>query len=147
MNLFLQKSIGVLSILVVLLILACRPAESTYEKIEPAQVEHIEGSDLSTLTLTEKAAARTDIKTDIVREQTGQKQPQRVIPYSAILYGPNGKIWVYTNPKPLVYVRHEIKVDSIDGDRAVLLDGPPTGTAVVSQGAAELYGTEYHVGH
>jgi hypothetical protein len=34
----------------------------------------------------------------------------------------------------------------IDGDRAILSDGPAPGTEVVTVGAAELLGTEYEVG-
>ena len=46
----------------------------------------------------------------------------------------------------LVYVRAPIDVIRIDGDRALLSDGPPLGTEVVTVGAAELLGTEYEVG-
>jgi multidrug efflux system membrane fusion protein len=44
-------------------------------------------------------------------------------------------------------VRERITVDDIEDGRAVLTDGPAVGTAVVSVGAAELYGTEFGVGH
>jgi hypothetical protein len=58
----------------------------------------------------------------------------------------NGAAWVYTAPEPLVYVRHPIVVDYVEGDRAVLSKGPPPGTAVVTVGVAELYGIEVGVG-
>ena len=54
---------------------------------------------------------------------------------------------VGTNPEPLVFVRHRINVDFVEGDQAALLDGPPTGTSVVTVGAVELYGSEFFVGH
>jgi hypothetical protein len=113
----------------------------------PASVEHIEGSDLSRVTLSERAIERLDIQTIQVREETVSGTPRHVIPYSAVLYDPDGTTWAYTNPEPSVFVRHQISVDYIDGDIAVLTDGPPIGTTVVTVGATELYGTEYGVGH
>jgi hypothetical protein len=58
----------------------------------------------------------------------------------------NGQAWVYTMPQPLTYVRHRVTVDYVEGDRAVLSDGPPPGTAIVTDGVAELYGIELGVG-
>ena len=71
-------------------------------------------------------------------------QTRKVVPSGAVLYDAQGKTWVYTNPEPLVYVRHPITVDYFDGDRVILSsDGPATGTTVVTVGAAELFGAEY----
>jgi hypothetical protein len=72
---------------------------------------------------------------------------RKVIPYSAVLYDAQSDTWVYTNPEPLVFVRHRIRVDYIEGDVAVLSDGPPSGTKVVTAGAALLFSTEFEVGH
>ncbi len=72
--------------------------------------------------------------------------PRKVVPYSAVIYGLQGDTWTYTNPEPLVFVRHRITIDYIENDTAVLLDGPPAGTAVVTVGAAELFGVELGVG-
>src|SRR5262245_20214299 len=73
-------------------------------------------------------------------------KPQKVIPYSAVLYDPHGNSWTYTNPEPLVFVRHRIDVEYIEGDRAVLLQGPDTSAKVVTAGAAELFGVEQKFG-
>ena len=73
-------------------------------------------------------------------------KPQKVIPYSAVLYDPHGNSWTYTNPEPLVFVRHRIDVEYIEGDRAVLLQGPDTSAKVVTSGAAELFGVEQKFG-
>jgi hypothetical protein len=106
----------------------------------PAAVsEPIPGSDLLRITLTEGAVARLAIETTRVTEDLA-------IPYGALLYDAQGEAWAYTNPEPLVYVRAAIEVDRIDGDRVLLTDGPTPGTAVVSVGAAELYGVESGVG-
>ena len=68
---------------------------------------------------------------------------RKVVPHGAVLYDAQGKTWVYTNPEPLVFVRHPISVDYFDGDRVVLSDGPAPGTMVVTVGAAELFGAEH----
>lgn len=76
----------------------------------------------------------------------GSGAQRKVIPYSAVIYDLRGETWVYTNPEPLVFVRHAIHVDYIEGDLAVLLEGPPAGTKVATVGVAELFGTEFGVG-
>ncbi len=75
-------------------------------------------------------------------DRVGAGKPQKIVPYSSVLYDVRGNTWVYINPKPLVFVRHAIKVDFIEGDNAVLTDGPAIGTKVVSVGAPELFGAE-----
>ncbi len=74
--------------------------------------------------------------------RVGADKPQKIVPYSSLLYDARGNTWVYISPKPLMYVRHAIKVDFIEGDNAVLTDGPAVGTKVVSVGAPELFGAE-----
>jgi membrane fusion protein, heavy metal efflux system len=44
-------------------------------------------------------------------------------------------------------MRERVTVEFIEGDQAVLSKGPAEGSAVVTVGAAELYGTEFGVGH
>jgi hypothetical protein len=73
---------------------------------------------------------------------SAQDALHRVVPYAAVLYGVHGETWVYSNPEPLVFVRQPIMIDYIEGDRAYLSEGPEVGTAVVTVGAAELFGTE-----
>jgi hypothetical protein len=72
---------------------------------------------------------------------------RKVVPHSSLIYGAHGKTWVYTSPEPLTYIRHPVVVDYVEDDLAVLSDGPPADTEVVSVGAAEVYGTEFEVGH
>lgn len=117
-------------------------------KIEPARVEPLPGTDLQRVILTAKAAERLGITTAPVRDgpAPGGGRRRTVIPYAAVIYDTHGVTWTYTNPESLVFLRRRIRVDSIDGDRAVLADGPPVGTAVVTAGAAELFGAEFGVG-
>lgn len=109
---------------------------------EPAVVEEIPGSELSRITLSAKAAERLGIETAPVV----QGVEQLTLPYAAILYDSEGKTWAYATPDENVFVRHEIVVDRIDGEVVFLAEGPPAGTAVVTTGAAELFGTETGVG-
>lgn len=66
-----------------------------------------------------------------------------VTPYASLLYDIHGGSWVYENPSPGVFVRSRVEVDYITGDLAVLRRGPAPGTVVVTEGAAELFGTEF----
>jgi hypothetical protein len=47
------------------------------------------------------------------------------------------------SPEPLVFVRQDVKVARVRGDEAILADGPPVGTSVVTVGQVELWGVEY----
>jgi hypothetical protein len=69
--------------------------------------------------------------------------PAVVIPYSAVLYDPDGSTWTFTSPHPLVFVRRPILVARIVGDRVFLTRGPAPGTRVVTVGATEIWGVEY----
>jgi hypothetical protein len=113
----------------------------------PASVEHVEGSDISRVTLTQKAAERLDIQTAEAWDESVNGATKRVIPYSSVIYDADGNTWTYTNPEGLVFVRQAITVEAISGDIAILAEGPEAGTKVVSVGGAMLYGTEFGVGH
>jgi hypothetical protein len=78
--------------------------------------------------------------------QPGSGAPQKVIPYSAVFYDVHGNTWAYVNPEPLVFVRQPIDVEHIEGDVAVLKEGSAVDGAVVTAGAAELWGIESEFG-
>jgi hypothetical protein len=126
-------------------------ADGASGQVVATKIEPIAGSELNRLTLTAKAAERLDIKTAAVAERqvtrAGSTSLRKVVPYSAVLYDSNSNTWVYTNPQPLVYVRQGIKIDYFEGDLAIVTEGPNIGTAVVTVGAAELFGTEFETGH
>jgi hypothetical protein len=90
------------------------------------------------VTLAEAAEKRLDIQTTAVT--TGPDG--LTVPYSAVVYEPDGSTWVYTQTEALTYQRAAITIGAIHGDEVTLDDGPPVGTQVVSQGAAELVGVE-----
>jgi hypothetical protein len=124
--------------------LALGPGRSHSARVEPeknelpAIVQPVPGSDLHRLVLSAHAAARLGIRTE--RLQPG------LIPATAVIYTNDGRSWTYTNPVPLTYIRAPVSIGAVRGDTAVLLSGPPPGTAVVTVGAAELSGVEYGVG-
>ncbi len=124
---------------------ACSRGQAAEEETgyRDATVEPVAGTDLSRVTLSQRAAERLGIQTAQVRAGTATR---KVIPYAALLYDETGDTWTFTNPTPLTYLRQHVKVDLIEGDQAILLDGPGVGTSVVTVGAAELLGTELGVG-
>jgi hypothetical protein len=79
--------------------------------------------------------------------QPGSGALEKVIPYAAIIYDPQGNTWAYTNPEPLTYVKQPIEIEYIQGGLAILKKGPETGTAIVTVGAPELLGIEQKIGH
>jgi len=141
-----KKIISASIILTLFSFCACENNHNNEHKEHPSEVEDIEGTDLSEVTLTAKAIERIGLQTELVTQIHGS--PLRlVVPYSSILYDSQGRVWVYINPENRTFVRHEVKVDYIEGDRVYLTEGPPVGTKVISVGVAEVYGAEFEVGH
>ena len=129
-----------------------QPAANTAEKEDPATVTEVEGQEqLHRITLTERAARRLGIETAEVDGAPGSTFRTRV-PYSAIIYDAQGEAWMYVvDGAPLVFIREPVTIVEIvsdaAGDYAVLSRGPAAGTSIVSVGVAELFGTEFEVGH
>jgi hypothetical protein len=105
----------------------------------PVVVEQVAGSDVARLTLSDRAVERLGITTVPVAS-VGSASLE--VPYSAVVYDPDGAAWVYTNPEPRTYVRAAITIASVEGDRVTLSAGPTPGTPVVTVGAPELVGAE-----
>jgi RND family efflux transporter MFP subunit len=69
-----------------------------------------------------------------------------VVPAASILYDIHGGAWVYAKTADRTFERRRVSIRFTDGDRAVLAEGPPEGTEVVTAGAAELFGEEFGAG-
>lgn len=69
-----------------------------------------------------------------------------VLPFSAVLHDIHGGQWVYEQTTPHTYHRRRIQIARLSGSEAVLSTGPPVGTKVVTDGSAELFGTEFMTG-
>ncbi|HEV2906343.1 MAG TPA: hypothetical protein VGZ50_03390 [Actinomycetota bacterium] len=138
------RGIALVPLVAALLLAACGEAPSDEHVIdEPATVQEVEDGEVARVTITQKAAERLDIQTALV-EAVGERT---VVSSAAVLVDPAGDFWVFTNPEPLVFVRHKISIDYEEGNQAFLTDGPPAGSKIVTVGVAELYGAEYGVGH
>jgi len=127
---------------VTLFVGACTSDDGKPEHENPVEVEEISGSEIKRLTLTESAAERLDIQTSTVESA----DEGRVVSSAAVIIDPTGTYWVYTNPEPLVFVRHEIRPVREDGQQAFFEEGPAIGTLVVTTGVPELYGAEFGIG-
>jgi hypothetical protein len=139
--------LSLIAMLGAILAVGCSSGETqATEKEEPAVIESVDGSEFNTVRLTERAAQRLGIETSSVQEETIAGETRLVVPYSAVLYGLHGETWVYVNGEPLAYRRAAIQVDHIDGEKAILHEGPPVGTHVVTVGVAELFGADTGVG-
>lgn len=85
------------------------------------------------------------VRVDVALDDGGAER--LAVPYGALVYGPHGDTWVYTNPQPLTFVREAVSVAFIHGDQAILDSGPAVGTRVATVGVAQLYGEEIGIGH
>jgi hypothetical protein len=131
-------AVGLVLIVAGMSLTACEtPAEEEGEE-EAAAVEPIKGTDVNRVTLTKESAERLGIETTSIQRAGGRT----VVPDGAVVYDPEGKTFTYSSPKPLTFVRRDVTVDHIDGTKAILKDGPPAGTAVVTVGSQELSGLE-----
>jgi hypothetical protein len=133
-------------VLAVLQFWACQKKDDGHQFEHPSELEEIDGTDFKRVTFTERAMERTGVETTAVWEENSSPK-RKVVPYGALIYGPEGQTWVYTSPQPRVFIRQVVDVDRIEGDKVFLNDGPSVGTLVATVGVAEIYGTESEVGH
>ncbi len=66
-----------------------------------------------------------------------------VVPWSAVLFDYQGGTWVYVKLADRVYSRRRVRLERQSGGEAILRDGPKPGTEVVTDGVAELFGSEF----
>jgi hypothetical protein len=112
---------------------------------EPGGAMTVAGKSLGIFILTAEMAKRLGIQTAAVRPERAAGRQRTIIPVAAVV-GTGSDTWVYTNPEPSVFVRQKVTVDHVEGDFAVLTDGPPVGTMVATTGAATLYENELRYG-
>ena len=133
-----------------LALLGCR-SDHVAPSYHPATLDPTDAPGIMKVTLEARAAERIGLETATVTEERvtlhGSPVTRRVIPYGALMYDKKGHTWTFTEAGPLAFVRQEVEVEDILGDRVILSDGPATGTVVVTVGAAELMGAEHKYGH
>jgi hypothetical protein len=137
------RAAGLVLLIAALPLASCTEVESeSAAGYEPSKLEPVKGSeDRDRVVFTAEAARRAGLRTAAVAKNGGGK----VVPYAALIYDPEGKAYVYVTSKPLSYLREEVVVDRVEGNRVFLSDGPKAGAKVVTVGAAEVYGTELEV--
>jgi len=120
----------------------CSQADSGDDTPPPVQLKQIAGTDRFEVTLSQQAQERLGIATAPVR----QDGSSTTVPYAAVIYDSAGATWAYVPATaPRTYLRRHITVASVDGETAVLSQGPAAGTPVVVVGSAELLGAEAQI--
>ena len=76
---------------------------------------------------------------------TGAEQAL-VVPTAAVVYDMSGSAWVYEATGDTTFVRRRIEIRSQAGAKTLVTRGIEAGKKVVTNGAAELFGTEFGAG-
>lgn len=119
----------------------CGPA-STGEatQVPPARVQKI--GNINAVVLTPLGRQRIGIQVS----DSAAAGKMIVVPFSALLYEPDGQAAVYTETGPLTFERKFVTVARIVGQQVFLSSGLTTGVQVVTVGAEELLGVQNGVG-
>ena len=115
--------------------------------VPSSRLVHVPGSPAGKIVLSALGAQRIGIQTrtaSVVRQvgSHGHARPSVTVPYSAVVYAPSGKTYVFSNPARLTYTEVPVTVDHIRGNVVFLARGPKPGTRIVTLGAEELYGVQ-----
>jgi multidrug efflux pump subunit AcrA (membrane-fusion protein) len=125
--------------------LAACSTQAAARSVPPARVEHVGHSATPSVVLTPVGARRLALQTATATAAGGHSS-MVVIPYSALLYQPDGTNTVYTVTGVRTYTRRNVVVSKITGNQVVLSGGVPAGTKVVTIGSVELQGVQDGVG-
>ncbi len=91
----------------------------------------------------EAAAFLTGQRVQLDISLKGSEAPRLVLPWSAVLFDPQGGAWVYEQTAPQTFTHRRVSILRVAGTDAVLEAGPPAGATIVITGAAELFGAEF----
>ena len=141
------KALAVLGLLAALAagggVAGCASSSSSSAPQGPtARMERLGNSKVESVVLTPLGAARIGVQTAVATASTAGT----VVPYSALLYEPDGSAAVYVNTGSLAYTRYIVVVASITGTQVYLSSGLQPGAKVVTVGAEELLGVQNGVG-
>jgi hypothetical protein len=118
---------------------ACGSAASP--SIPPSAVlKRVSGSRAGRIVLSSVGEQRIGVETAVVRRGRGRRT--LIIPYSSVIYAPDGNTYAFINQSPLTFTEVPIAVARIDGASAYLNRGPRPGARVVTVGAEELFGVQ-----
>ena len=105
------------------------------------EVTGAEDAPIKTVKMDDATAGLLPVRLAEVRNRGDRK----VVPHNAVIYNPDGDVFVYTKPKAETYRRAPIEIVRVKGDDATLSKGPAAGTKIVTTGSAELLATEYEI--
>jgi hypothetical protein len=121
----------------------CSTSSSVASQPPTFKVTTTPGSSEPTITLTQLGATRIGLETAPV--SVGQSG-EATLPYSALLYEPNGRAAVYVSTGTLSFQRAFVTVGAIGGDTVTVTSGVTPGQRVATDGAEELLGAQNGVG-
>ncbi|MEO6445327.1 MAG: efflux RND transporter periplasmic adaptor subunit [Gemmatimonadaceae bacterium] len=78
--------------------------------------------------------------------ERGQGSAVLTVPWAAVVFDHDGGTWVYERVAPRQYTRRRVAIGTVSGGWAEVRSGIGPGAAVVTDGAAELWGTEFGAG-
>jgi hypothetical protein len=139
----------VLALLTAVVATGCASSSPGPAQPPTAKMERMGNAAVASVVLTPLGAARIGLRTAAATAgpAVGRGRADVIVPYSALLYEPDGATAVYVDTGGLVYTRYLITVDTIDGDLVYLKAGAlPVGAKVVTVGAEELLGVQSGVG-
>ncbi len=84
------------------------------------------------------------VQVDVPLRDTGGAS--LAVPWAAVVYDHDGGAWVYERLKERTYARRRVSIGEVRGAWAVVRSGLRAGIVVVTDGAAELLGTEFGAG-
>ena len=137
-----SRSVVLLIIVAVTVLAGCGKTDPAASPPAPAHVK-VGNHGTVSVVLTPQGAQRAGLQTAVAA--SAARGRQAVVPYSALLYQPDGSSVIYKVTGPLTYTLVPVAVASIQGNE-VYLTGLAPGTAVVTVGGEELLGVQDGVG-
>jgi hypothetical protein len=140
--------LALLTAVVAAAVAGCDSSTSAAAQPPTARMELTGHPAVQSVVLTPLGASRVGVRTSAAGiALVGTQGAFTVVPYSALLYEPDGATAVYVNTGPLVYTRYYVSVVSINGNQVYLKIGSlPAAATVVTVGAEELLGVQNGVG-
>lgn len=134
-----RRAAGLVAVVLGVGLAGCgRAPQGAVSAHEPATVATVDGRTEPVVRFDAEAVDQVSVRTVPVRREG----VLLLVPHAALIYDEHGGTWVYTALEPGTYQRAAVAVDRSDSDWIWLTQGPTPGTAVVTVGAAEIYGAE-----
>ena len=93
-----------------------------------------------------RALLRPGERVQVAVPLIGQGAALLTVPWASVVFDHDGGTWVYERIAARTYVRRRVALGEVSGRWAVVRSGVSAGVLVVTDGAAELLGTEFGAG-